>query len=349
MTEQNKDKEKENTTILVVENKTSKRFNIIGMLKNLGFKHFHQAPDGIAAFRLLKRRSVSYIFSSLNMPNMNGMALLKIISADEALHQIPLILIAPTMHKQMVIEAGQYGVAEIILEPVQEDILEKKLEQVMGGEDEHEEKMEGLFEKAVELTEKGKFNEALVAYKDIIKHNETAEIYFNIGYLKTAQGKYDEALVAFRKSVKINNMNARAYKMMGEVFLKLGKTEEAEHQFAKAGEIFLERNMDQEAEEAFNEVIKINPETNNIYNSLGILYRKRGDALGAVRSYKKALKVDPEDENVLYNIGRAQLEANLVADAKESFQSALKLNPDFEEAKRMLHAIETSYEGLSKK
>ena len=41
----------------------------------------------------------------------------------------------------------------------------------------------------------------------------------------------------------------------------------------RAGEIYMEKNMSKEAEIAFQEVLKLNPNTTNIYNSLGILYR----------------------------------------------------------------------------
>ena len=128
-----------------------------------------------------------------------------------------------------------------------------------------------------------------------------------------------------------------------KVYSKKGDPKKAKHFFEKAGDIFLERNMDQEAEAAFGEVIKISPDTVNVYNSLGIIYRKKKDYGGAVKQYLKALKVDADDENILYNLGRVYLEDKKVGDAKKTFKRALEIDPGFKEAKKMLQAIEVAF------
>lgn len=212
-----------------------------------------------------------------------------------------------------------------------------------GPADEEEKETEDLFNAALNMTKEGNYDEALTLCEKVLDKHEDAEVYYNIGYIKTNQKKYDEALVAFRKAVRIDNCHARAFKMMGEVYTKQGNTKNAQHFFEKAGEIFMERNMDDEAEAAFAEVIKINPSTVNIYNSLGIIYRKRKDYGGAIKQYNRALKVFPDDENILYNLGRAYIENKQIGEAKKSFEQALIVDPDFKEATKMLQAIEVAF------
>jgi len=337
-------KNKHKLTLIIVHASDSYRQLIIDMLREEGFCNFDQASDGLQAFHILKKRSIDIILSGMEMPEMNGLSLLKVVSGDQTLFQIPFLLMTPSMSKEMVIEAGRCGVAGILIEPMSHNALKQKMSSLMAGSiDEEEKKTEKLFDAALKLTKEGDFDKALGVCEAIVEKEEDAEVYYNIGYIKTNQKKFDEALVAFRKAVLLDNLHARAYKMIGEVYSKKGDPKKAKHFFEKAGDIFLERNMDQEAEAAFGEVIKISPDTVNVYNSLGIIYRKKKDYAGAVKQYLKALKVDPDDENILYNLGRVYLEDKKVGDAKKTFKRALEIDPGFKEAKKMLQAIEVAF------
>ncbi|MFQ5431304.1 MAG: tetratricopeptide repeat protein [Nitrospinota bacterium] len=340
----NRNIETAKTVFLVVHNNREKRSYIVDTLKECGFTNVEQVEDGAAAFHVLKRRPIDCVISAWDMPQMNGLTFLRVISADEDLYNIPFIIIATNISRETVIEAGKYGVTSILLEPLAKDALQKKINSVLKMRmGEKTDAAEDFFKKAKKLTDEGKYDEALLLYKRMLEAYEDAEVYYNIGYIKTAQQKYDEALIAFRRAVMINGFYARAYKKMGEVHLKKGDPEKAEEYFTKAGDIFLEREMDNEAEEAYKEVLKINPDTTNVYNSLGILYRKQGKLEEAVKQYNMAIKVDPEDENILYNMGRALLDAERIDDARNAFTKALERNPDFTEAKSMLQAIDLGF------
>ena len=330
--------------ILVVENKREKCNHVVKLLNDLGYQNIEQTSDGAAAFHVLKRRRIDCIVSAWEMPQMNGLTLLKIISADEELYNIPFIIMTSSVSRTTVMEAGKYGVTSILVVPFTEEMLEHKIDAVFNPpKDEKSEVVEDFFNMATRLTEEGKYNEALAVYRRMLDVYEDAEVYYNIGHIKTAQEKYDEALIAFRKAVMINNLHAKAFKMMGEVYVHKGEPEEAEQYFKKAGDIFLEREMDDEAEEAYKEVLKISPDTTNVYNSLGILYRRQHNYDEAIKQYRLAIKVDPDDENILYNLGRALLEAKKVEEAKTAFSQAVEVNPDFTEAHRMLKAINVGF------
>ena len=340
-----KGKKKEDYTFLIVDPFTKKRTEMIALLRKLGYKQFEQAPDGAAGYSILKRRPVDIIISGWNMPIMNGLALLKVVSSDEDLYNTTFFVMIQQITREVVVEAGKLGVAGILVEPISITQIEKKLDDALGLEEENDKSgaITKLFKKAKALVSEKRMDEALVVLEEIVSSHESAEIYYNIGYIKTSQGKFNEAILAFRKAVMINNTHAKAYKKMGDVYLKMGDKDEAEKYFEKAGEIFLERNMDKEAEMAFKEVLKISPETINIYNSLGIIYRRQHDYKKAITQYLKALEVDPKDENIMFNLGRALLEDKKIKDAKKMFERAVKVNPNFKEAKRMIKAIEVGF------
>lgn len=331
---------KSNTVVLVVHNDADKRSLVIDALIKSGYDNIEQVEDGAAAFHVLKRRPINCIISAWDMPQMNGLTLLSVISADEELYDIPFIIMTSNISRKTVMEAGKHGVTSILLEPFSVDSITKKINSVLSMRTaEKDDAADDFFKMAKKLTEEGKYDEALLLYKRMLDACEDAEVYYNIGHIKTAQEKYDEALIAFRRAVMINNLHARAYKQMGQVHIQKGEPEKAEEYYQKAGDIFLERDMDSEAEDAYKEVLKINPDTTNVYNSLGILYRKQRKYNEALVQYHMAIKVSPDDENILYNLGRALLDADKVDEARDTFRKAIEINPEFIEAKKMLQAI----------
>jgi tetratricopeptide (TPR) repeat protein len=131
-----------------------------------------------------------------------------------------------------------------------------------------------------------------------------------------------------------------SYKRMGEIHLKLGQSDQAQECLERAGEIFIDKYMDEEAEKVLLEALKLNPSTMNVFNSLGIIYRRQGKYQEAIRSYRKALRVNPEDEHIHYNLARVYMGVNNVTEARKSLIRAKELNPDFQAAQDLLRSID---------
>jgi tetratricopeptide (TPR) repeat protein len=193
---------------------------------------------------------------------------------------------------------------------------------------------------AIQMIENESYSTAIAVLDNLLDNEESAEYYYNIGYIKTAQAKYSEAIQAFRKATAIDRLFAKAYQGMARAYQKLGKTEEAEKYMIKAADIHMNKENISEAENVLNEIKQINPNTINVYNSLGVLYRKKGDFKKALHNYKKALNIHPERERIHYNIGRLYLELKDPETAKTYFQLALQLDPEFTDAREVLDAIE---------
>ncbi len=192
----------------------------------------------------------------------------------------------------------------------------------------------------MELMKAGRDDEALKLFENILAIHEHPEVYYNMGYIKAGKGLYDEAVRFFRQATRIDNNYALAYKKMGEAYTKLGKMDEAEICFQKAGEIYMDRNEDNKAEEVYETVLKLRPDTTNVYNSLGIIYRRQGRMEDAEKQYQKALCVHPDDENIYFNLSRIYIHNEDFHSAGQALTKALEINPDFSEARELARAVE---------
>ncbi len=314
----------------------------VSILKNFGYTRISETDDAVLTWNFLKKHPVEIVFADWKLSQFDGLVLMKLMLADENLRKTPVILLSSKVNREMVINAGHAGISAILLKPFDLKKIKKKIAELFDSEDKQKDiKAEGLIESGREFMRKGEHKEALKEFYKIIELYENPEIYYNIGYIKAAQQRYDESIVAFRKAINIDKKFAEAYKALGEVYSKTGQQEKAEEMMQKAGELFMEKNMSREAEATFNEVLKLNPNTTNIYNSLGILYRRNKQFSKAISAYEKALKIDSEDENVFFNLGRACFEAGLLKQSRQYFQKVLQIHPDLEPAVKIIEKIDS--------
>ncbi len=334
-------------TILLVDSDTIQRKSEFSLIQEFGFKAAHQADNGTEAWSIIKNFDVDLIICAWQLlTDMSGLGLLKVIRTDEAYERIPFLMIVEQVTRRHVLEAGSAGVTDMVLRPVTREIFQKKVENTLYPEETPQSaESKRFYKQGVDLIKQGKYEDALDSFKSILSVNESAEVYYNLGFIRTAQARYEEALIAFRRATEINQAFAQAYRKMAEVYAKLGRKDEASQCFSMAAEIYLEKKMDQEAEDAFLQVLKVTPNTPNVYNSLGIVYRRQGKLEDAVKMYHKALKVNPFDENIHYNLARAYMAVKKFRESAEILKKALKINPDFVEAYNLLQSIEMG-EGL---
>ena len=121
------------TRILIVDDMQSLRELLGAYLRRLGFKEIIEASDGQEAYQVLidfKNRglNIDLIISDWNMPNMNGLDLLKLIRANHSWSKLPFLLVTTESEKPKVVEAIQSGVTNYMVKPVEEATLRDKLE-----------------------------------------------------------------------------------------------------------------------------------------------------------------------------------------------------------------------------
>jgi tetratricopeptide (TPR) repeat protein len=327
---------------LLVDDNTWALKDLKEALKYFGFRSIEETRRGEEAWRMLRFRRYDCVIAEMEMPGLGGLELLKKARGDDRFYNIPFFLTHSAFTKVKVVMAGREGVTGLIVKPFDAQNLRQKMEMIGSEQADAPEvvQTQQSLEKGLKLIETNEHEAALDVFESLVEQGESAEVYYNIGYIKTSQGKYGEAIIAFRRATQLDRLFAKAFEAMGRAYRRLGRKREAEAALQKAADIYMTREKVQDAEEILNEIMEINPDTVNVYNSLGVLYRKKGDYLSALKHYQKALKIHPNTPHIYYNMGRLHLDLNDPGKAKLFFAEALKKDPDFKEAKEVLNAIE---------
>ena len=112
---------------LIVDDFSTMRRIVRGLLKEMGCNNAEEAEDGAHALQMLKQQRFDFVVSDINMPNMNGFDLLKAIKADENLKHLPVLMVTAEARKEDIVLAAQSGAAGYIVKPFTKATLEEKL------------------------------------------------------------------------------------------------------------------------------------------------------------------------------------------------------------------------------
>ena len=116
---------------LVVDDFSTMRRIVRGLLKEMGCNNADEAEDGAVALNMLKAGKYDFVVSDINMPNMNGFDLLKAIKADEGLKHLPVLMVTAEARKEDIVLAAQSGAAGYIVKPFTKATLEEKLQKIL--------------------------------------------------------------------------------------------------------------------------------------------------------------------------------------------------------------------------
>ena len=121
--------------ILIVDDSSTMRRIIGNVVMQLGVTkdNFEEAEDGVEAWKLLETSQFDVILTDWNMPNMNGLELVKKIRGGGAHQKTPIIMITTEGGKGEVITALKAGVNNYIVKPFSAEILKEKLDGLVKG------------------------------------------------------------------------------------------------------------------------------------------------------------------------------------------------------------------------
>jgi two-component system chemotaxis response regulator CheY len=123
-----------NTTdlkFLIVDDFSTMRRIVRGLLKEMGCNNADEAEDGAVALNMLKGAKYDFVVSDINMPNMNGFDLLKAVKADDSLKHLPVLMVTAEARKEDIVLAAQSGAAGYIVKPFTKATLEEKVQKIM--------------------------------------------------------------------------------------------------------------------------------------------------------------------------------------------------------------------------
>jgi tetratricopeptide (TPR) repeat protein len=200
-----------------------------------------------------------------------------------------------------------------------------------------------LFDAAVELSDKGKFEAAIDQWKKVLQLNpEDPKAHTGFGTALNRTGKPDEALAQYRKALAINPEFPEANNNLGIALASAGKLDDAITHFRKAldvkpGSAEFQNNLGHalaaqgkldEAMVYYQAALEIKPRYPEAYNNLGVALAGAGKTDEAIAHYQKALEIDAAYPEAHNNLGMALAGSGKLNEAVPHFQKYLEANPN---------------------
>ena len=115
---------------LVVDDFSTMRRIIRNLLKELGYTNVDEAEDGAMGLSKLQSEKYDFVVSDWNMPNMNGLDMLKAIRADEGLRHLPVLMVTAEAKKENIVAAAEAGASGYVVKPFTAATLDEKLTKI---------------------------------------------------------------------------------------------------------------------------------------------------------------------------------------------------------------------------
>ena len=119
-----------NMSFFVVDDFPTMRRIVRSLLKELGFTNVEEAEDGQDALNKLRAGNFEFVVSDWNMPNLDGLEMLKEIRQDNALKDLPVLMVTAEAKKENIIAAAQAGANGYVVKPFTAATLEEKLNKI---------------------------------------------------------------------------------------------------------------------------------------------------------------------------------------------------------------------------
>ncbi len=126
--------EKMEQHFLVVDDLSTIRRMVMGILKELEYTRMVDADDGSSAWKILEAGQVpvSFVITDWNMPTMDGLALLRKIREEPRLAKLPVLMITSEARKESVVSAAEAGADGYIIKPFNAATLNDKIQKIVA-------------------------------------------------------------------------------------------------------------------------------------------------------------------------------------------------------------------------
>jgi two-component system chemotaxis response regulator CheY len=119
---------------LVVDDFSTMRRIVLGLLKELEYAKMSDADDGSTAWKILESgpAPITFVITDWNMPTMDGLQLLKKIRETPRFSHLPVLMITAEAKKENIITAAQAGADGYIVKPFNAATLNDKIEKILS-------------------------------------------------------------------------------------------------------------------------------------------------------------------------------------------------------------------------
>ena len=117
--------------ILAVDDSPSMREMLAAVLRDSGYQVV-EAEDGVKALELAKTRSIDVVLTDQNMPNMDGLSLVKNLRSLPAYKDTPIMMLTTESSAEMKQKGRDAGATGWMVKPFDPDKLVRMLKSLMG-------------------------------------------------------------------------------------------------------------------------------------------------------------------------------------------------------------------------
>lgn len=124
----------DNVRCLVIDDDRFARNFIIAALNHIGLLDIKEADSADTALTMLNENKIDIIFLDQQMPSKTGLDFMKELksSDDEALTQIPIIMVTIDTKEKTVFDAQELGVDDYVIKPISPLVLRKRVRDALG-------------------------------------------------------------------------------------------------------------------------------------------------------------------------------------------------------------------------
>ena len=91
-----------------------------------------QAKNGLEALEMLRKEWIDLVFADINMPEMNGIEMVKSMSKDGLMKTVPVAIISTERSETRISELKAAGVRVFLNKPVTPEILKRVVETLLS-------------------------------------------------------------------------------------------------------------------------------------------------------------------------------------------------------------------------
>ncbi len=119
-------------SVLIVDDSYTMRRIIKNILEKIGMGTLFEAGDGKDALEILHREHIDLLVTDWNMPEMDGLALVKAVRGDEKLSKTPILMVTTENAKDDILNALRSGVDNYAVKPFTQEVIEEKISKLLG-------------------------------------------------------------------------------------------------------------------------------------------------------------------------------------------------------------------------
>jgi two-component system chemotaxis response regulator CheY len=260
---------------LVVDDDPDAREMIIEYLKNMGFKDVLGMADGkIALDYLVQNPSrVGLIVSDWEMPEMNGIELLKHCKAMKSLIDIPFLMITSqsSIERMKIMQAAKANVDHYLLKPFSGSDMRKRVE-VLLEKARTRGQVQELLIQGQDHYEHARLQSAQKSFEEALALDADQDIALRgMGDVLVKLKGMEAALPYYKKAVEANPVNPKGYIKLAMAYEQVGLIEKALALLQSAllnisfsadlhfhlGRLYNKKNMVIEAQSEFEKTLEI--------------------------------------------------------------------------------------------